>query len=126
MSPDSRKFGLRYCRGAQVRHCAALIGTVSGGPLRKRTTASERAQKLLVPALLSTGVATTTYSRHRCVLHSGPRMKRYPDFVHHLPAVQLAFANVESSKAAWLADGVLGSRSPGPSEARSRAKPRSG
>ena len=59
---------LAYCSGGHALHSDTLSGAVRGGPVLERTIPSSVEQKLLVPALLSTGVATTTYSVHDCRL----------------------------------------------------------
>jgi len=90
----------RYCSGAHVRQSAAVTGKVRGGPLRKRITASDAEQKLLVPVLVLTGVATTTYSSQRCFLQSAVMLNWYPDFVHQAPEVQLGLLRVALIKPA--------------------------
>jgi len=63
-------------KGAQLRHLAAEIGEVNGGPISERITASEVEHKLRVPVLLLTGVATTTYSEQGCNLQVVVIVKR--------------------------------------------------
>jgi hypothetical protein len=72
------------------------------------------------------GVPTTTYSSQRCFLQTAVMLNWYPDFVHQVPAVQLAFPKVASITPAWSTDEEPVPRGSGPSEARSRAKPRCG
>ena len=82
-------------------------------------TASEVEQKLRVPVLLLTGVATTTYSTQGCSLQVVVIVKRYPDLMHHAPAVQLAPPSVGSIRLACCDEiecDLLGS---GPSDAKS-------
>src|SRR5579863_6554764 len=60
--PHSQVKGLTfYCKGAHVRHSATLSGAVGGWLILTRIIPSDVEQKLRVPALASTGVATTTY-----------------------------------------------------------------
>lgn len=86
-----------------------------------RTTASEVEQKFLPPVLLETGVPTTTNSLHGCFWQTALTLNRNPDFVHQMPAAQLAFPSVASMKFAWSADAALPPRGSGPSMPRSRA-----
>ena len=83
-------------KGVHLRHLAAEMGEVSGGPTSDRMTASDVEQKLRVPVLLLTGVATTTYSTQGCILQVVVMVKRYPDLMHHTPAVHPAPPSVES------------------------------
>src|SRR3989442_3230885 len=115
-----------HCSGDHARHSDTLTGEVRGGPVLKRITPSEVEQKLLVPTSLATGVPTTTNSLHSCCLQTAVMRNRKPDFVHHVPAVQLAFASVASRRPAWFADSVPMLRGSGASAARSRAKPSCG
>src|SRR5258708_4522177 len=76
-----------------------------------------------MPVLAFTGVATTTYSVHRCSLHAAVRRNWYPDLVHQAAPVQLAFASISLIKSACSGEGVPGRRGSGPSDAKSGAKP---
>src|SRR5258708_21443426 len=112
-----------YCTDGHVWHSDTLTGPVSGGTVLKRTTPSEVEQNLLVPPLLATVVPTTINSWHSCFLQTAVRRNRNPDFVHHVPAVQLEFPSVASIKLACWTDSEPAPRGSGPSSARSRAQP---
>src|SRR5207302_4495625 len=90
--------------GGHARHCDRLTGEVKGAPDLKRTTPSEVEQKLLPPVLLPAGVPTITNSLQRRCLQTAVSLKRNPDFVHHVSAVQLSFPRVGSMRLAWFGD----------------------
>ena len=89
-----------YWMGDQPRHSDALTREFNGGPTFRWITPSDVEQKLRVPVLLLTGVATTTYSLHTRNLHIAVTWNWYPDFVHHASPVQLVLARDSSMRPA--------------------------
>jgi hypothetical protein len=87
-----------YYSGGHALHSDTLTGASRGAPPLYRITPSEVEQKLLVPVLVATGVATDTYSLHTSCLQRLLSRKRYPDFIHQASAVQLAFPSVASMR----------------------------
>ncbi len=107
-----------YFIGAHVRHSVAPTGAVNGSPVLKRIIPSEVEQKLLVPVLLSTGVATTTYSLAYLHLADG----RNPEIVSRLLAPRISGATRISKRiinqVACSTEKASGPRESGPRVAR--------
>ena len=103
-----------------------MRGAVGGSPTLERITPSDVEQKVLVPVLFETGVATARSSLHGCSLQIVDTWNLYPDLVHHPSTVQFDWARDASMSAACAGELALVPCESGPREARLEAKPRFG